>query len=298
MGTAAASGEAKALAPAPKRVPYAWVTLAVAVALVYWRVLWDWALDMWGKDDYSHGILLPFALAYLIHQKRDYLQQLPLRQSWFGLLLVAGSQFVNLVGFLGAEFFLQRISLVFFLAGLILFVYGWRHLWESAFALVLIVLAIPLPTIVFNAIAFPLQLIASSVAENFLQALNIPVLREGNILTIPNMTLSVAEACSGIRSLMSLITLGVMVAYFLPFRWWLRGVFILSTIPIAVVTNAFRVGGTGVLAHHYGPAAAEGFFHSFSGWLVFVSAFGLLLLEVSLLMKLKIARTQEKGNLA
>jgi exosortase len=289
----------KAGSPSGDRQPLvAWLALAGATVLVYGKVLTDLAKDMWGRDDYSHGILIPFALAYLIHQKRDYVRQLPLRQSAFGLVVVLGSQFINLVGFLGAEFFLQRISFVFFVAGLILFVYGWKHLWESAFALLLLVLAIPLPTIVFNAVALPLQLIASVFAERILQLLDIPVLREGNILSLATMQLSVAEACSGIRSLMSLITLGVMVAYFLPYRWWVRSLFIVSTIPVAVVTNAFRVGGTGVLAHHYGIKAAEGFFHTFSGWLVFVCAFVILIAEVALIRKLDWGRIEEKGTIA
>jgi exosortase len=297
MGTVATPAEVKTVTSSGRQQAYAWLALAVGAGLIYWKILRDLALDMWGMDDYSHGILLPFALAYLVHQKKDYLRELPIKWSWFGLAIVVGSQAINIVGYLGAEFFLQRISFVFFLAGMILFIYGWKHLWESAFALLLIALAVPLPKLIFNAIAFPLQLIASSWAEWFLQLLNIPVLREGNILTLSTMTLSVAEACSGIRSLMSLVTLGVMVAYFLPFRWWLRAVFIATTIPIAVITNAFRVGGTGVLAHRYGQAAAEGFFHTFSGWLVFVCAFGLLLLEVMLIMKINIARTSDKGNL-
>ena len=281
-----------------QQVMTAWLLLGIATAVLYGRVVVDLARDMWGKDDYSHGILIPFALAYLIQQKKDYIRTLPLRQSWFGLLVAIGSQVINLVGFLGAEFFLQRISLVIFIAGVILFAFGWRHLWESAFALLLLVLAIPLPVIVFNAIALPLQLIASSWAEHFLRFVGIPVLRDGNILNLATMQLSVAEACSGIRSLMSLITLGVMVAYFLPYRWWVRTVFIISTIPVAVIANAFRVGGTGVLAHRYGVEAAEGFFHTFSGWLVFVCAFLILMAEVALLRKLDLGRIDEKGTIA
>src|SRR4029077_13035369 len=106
------------------------------------------------------------------------------------------------------------------------------------------------------------------------------------ILMLSQQTLNVAEACSGIRSLMSLLTLGVMIAYFLPLKWWLRSLFVMTTIPIALVANAFRVGGTGVLGRWFGEAAAQGFFHTFSGWIVFVSAFGVLILEVTLLMRL------------
>jgi len=284
--------------PQGRRGFIAWLVLGLAAALLYGKVIVDLARDMWGRDDYSHGILIPFALAYLVQQKKDYIRSLPFRQSWFGLLIILGSQAMNIAGYLGAEFFLQRISLVFLIAGVILFAFGWRHLWESAFALLLLALAIPLPAIVFNAIALPLQLIASSWAEHFLRFLDIPVLRDGNILNLATMQLSVAEACSGIRSLMSLVTLGVMVAYFLPYRWWVRSIFIISTIPVAVVTNAFRVGGTGVLAHHYGIQAAEGFFHTFSGWLVFVCAFLILMAEVWTLRRLNLGRIEEKGTIA
>lgn len=276
---------------------WGWAAFVAVAILLYGRVVAVLVSEWWTNEDYSHGLLVPFALAYLAYQKRDHLRALPLRQSWLGLAVILFSQAVHLVGYLGAEFFLQRISLVVCLAGVILFVYGWRHLWESAFALFLLVLAIPLPQIVFNQVSFPLQLIASSWAERFLDVLGIPVLREGNILNLANMTLSVAEACSGIRSLMSLITLAVMVAYFIPFRWWVRSLFIATAIPIAIVANAFRVGGTGVLAHRYGQAAAEGFFHTFSGWLVFVFAMAFLLLEVTLLMKLNIGREPRRGSL-
>jgi exosortase len=264
-----------------------WAVLLVAVVVVYGRMLGNLAVEWWKNDDYSHGLLLPFALGYLVYQKREYWATLPIAGSWLGLVVVLFSQVVSLTGFLGAEFFLQRTSFVILIGGAVLFLFGWKHLWESAFALLLLLLAIPLPVLIFNAVALPLQLIASSCSEAALQLFNIPVFREGNILQLPNVILSVAEACSGIRSLMSLITLGVMMAYFLPVNWWLRCLFVISTIPIAILANAFRVTGTGVLGRFYGEAAAQGFFHTFSGWLVFVLAFAVLLGEVALLMKIK-----------
>ena len=260
----------------------AWLLLIAGVAVIYAKTLVGLATEWWVNPDYSHGLLIPFAIAYLIYEKRDMFAKLPIRPSWVGLFVIVISQFINLVGFLGAEFFLQRTSFVVLLAGLILFLAGWAHLRESAFALLLLLLAVPLPAIVFNIVALPLQLIASSWAESFLQVCRIPVLREGNLLVLAQQTLNVTEACSGIRSLMSLITLGLMIAYFLPFRWMIRVAFVLTTIPIAIVANAFRVGGTGVLATYFGQKAAQGFFHTFSGWLVFVFAFIVLLGEVSL----------------
>lgn len=263
-----------------------WLLLAAASVWLYAKVLTGLASEWWSNPDYSHGLLIPFAVGYLLYEKRKVFAALPLKPSWVGLVLIVGSQCVNLVGFLGAEFFLQRTSFVIFVAGLILFFAGWRHLWESAFALVLWQLAIPLPAIIFNLVALPLQLIASSWAESFLRVCQIPVLREGNLLVLAQQTLNVTEACSGIRSLMSLITLGLMLAYFLPFRWMVKAAFVLTTVPIAIVANAFRVGGTGLLATWFGEKAAQGFFHTFSGWLVFVFAFVVLLCEVTLFTRI------------
>ena len=295
MNTVAMNGEKQQeTASAWLRDSYAWVILLVMIGLLYGKMLVALVGVWWSNDDYSHGLLVPFVLGYLVYQKWSYVKSLPFQQSLWGLVVVVGSQVVNVVGFLGAEFFLQRTSFVILLAGLVLYLWGWRHLWESVFALLLLLLAVPLPTLIFNAVALPLQFIASAWAEQFLRLADVPVLREGNILSLASINLSVAEACSGIRSLMSLITLGVMVAYFLPFRWWLRSLFILSTVPIAIIANALRVGGTGYLAHHYGEAVARGFFHSFSGWLVFVFAFVVLMAEATILLKLRLGRVEEK----
>lgn len=283
-GTAVGTAESQSLpAISGIRMSREVLLLLVVSVLVYGKTLAGLAVDWWQNPDYSHGLLLPFALGYILYQKKDKLAAMAIRPSWLGLAIIVASQVVNLVGFLGAEFFLQRFSFLLFLAGLILFLMGPLHLAESAFALLLLFFAIPLPAIVFNAVSLPLQFIASSWAESFLRVCQIPVYREGNILMLAQQTLNVAEACSGIRSLMSLITLGVMIAYFLPFRWWLKALFIASTVPIALVANSFRVAGTGVLSSWYGEAAAQGFFHTFSGWLVFVCAFGFLILEVTLL---------------
>jgi exosortase len=263
-----------------------WLLVAAGAVWIYARVLADLAKEWWINPDYSHGLLIPFAIGYLLYEKRAALEALPLRPSWFGLLVIVASQCINIVGFLGAEFFLQRTSFVLLIVGLVLYFGGWQYLRETAFMLLLFELAIPLPVLIFNLVALPLQLIASSWAESFLRVCQIPVLREGNLLVLSQQTLNVTEACSGIRSLMSLITLGLMLAYFLPFRWMIRVAFVLTTIPIAIIANAFRVGGTGVLATYFGEKAAQGFFHTFSGWLVFVFAFFVLLAEVALLHRI------------
>jgi exosortase len=263
-----------------------WWWLFLAFALVYGQILASLVGEWWTNDDYSHGFLIPFALAYLLYERRDEIFTIPRVPSAFGYVVILGSQLILIVGFLGAEYFLQRVSMVVFFAGIILFFWGWKMLVETAFGLVLILLAIPLPAIIFNAIALPLQLFASSWAESFLRVCQIPVYRDGNVLQLSQQLLNVTEACSGIRSLMSLVTLATMLAYFLPMRWWARLAFIFTAVPIALAANAFRVAGTGLLARWFGDRAAQGFFHSFSGWLVFIFAFVILLAELFLLQRL------------
>lgn len=295
MSTATAPGtDIRSAGRIVAKLSWEWFALLACTLLVYAKVLAGLVFDWWDNPDYSHGLLLPFALGYVAYQKRDQLKEIPLRPHWIGLVLILGALGINLIGFLGAEFFLQRFSFLLFVAGSILFFFGFAHLWQAAFGLLLLGLAIPLPQIVFNLVSLPLQLIASQWAEYFLRTCNIPVFREGNILMLSTQTLNVAEACSGIRSLMSLITLGVMLAYFLPFRWWAKALFVLTTVPIALVANAFRVAGTGVLGRYFGDAAAQGFFHTFSGWIVFVSAFAVLFTEVMVLMKWRKAHQESK----
>ena len=180
------------------------------------------------------------------------------------------------MGMLASEFFLTRLSLVVAIAGTVLFLCGYSHLRAFGFPIAFLLLMIPIPAIMFNQVAFPLQLLASRFGETVVAAANVPVLREGNIITLANTRLEVAEACSGIRSLVSLFTLGVVFGYFVDQRLIVRTLLALSTIPLAIITNGLRVAGTGIAAHHIGPAAAEGFFHTFSGWLVFATAFILL----------------------
>jgi exosortase len=256
------------------------VVLAVSFGWLYWPVIQKLVSD-WGTDDnYSHGFFIVPLAAFFVWERRARLAAMPVRPALSGLIILVGSLVVLVAGLLGAELFLSRISLIGVLTGTIVFVLGWRHLWALAFPVAFLLLMIPIPAIVFNQIAFPLQLLASQTGEVALRAFSIPVLREGNVMILANTTLEVAEACSGIRSLVSLLTLGILYGYFTDPRPWMRTVIALSTIPIAIAANAARVTGTGVLAHYYGVEAATGFFHTFSGWLVFVVAF-LLLFVVS-----------------
>jgi exosortase len=267
------------LALAAFAVATAFVVLFVDVGR---KLVSDWSTD----DNYSHGFLVVPVAIFLAWERREALAQASCRPSLLGLLVVAGSLLVLGAGTLGAELFLTRVAIVGVLVGLVLFVLGWTHLRLLAFPLAFLLLMIPLPAIVFNQIALPLQLLASQVGEAGLRASGVPVLREGNVMLLANTTLEVAEACSGIRSLVSLLTLAIVYGYFMDSRSWVRWVLALSTVPIAVLTNGARVAGTGIAAHRYGPEAAEGFLHTFSGWLVFVSALALLFALRELLNRL------------
>ena len=232
----------------------------------------DWAHD----DNYSHGFLIVPLAGYFLWERRDRVRQAAAQPSMLGLVASSGSLALLVAGILGAEFFLSRVSIIGVLAGTVLFLYGWPVLRVAAFPIAFLLLMIPIPAIVFNQIAFPLQLFASRFGVMVMQLFGVPVLREGNVIVLANTSLEVAEACSGIRSLISLLALGIVYGYFSDSRLWVRVLIAASTIPIAIVTNGLRVAGTGVLAHFYGPDAAHGFFHTFSGWLVFLAAFGIL----------------------
>ena len=252
------------------------ILLTASFALLYWHVLAKLEHD-WGTDDnYSHGFLIAPLAAYFVWERRRRLTEMSLRPAWAGLMIVAGSLLVLTAGVLGTELFLSRVAMLGTLAGTIVFLLGWRHLKVLTFPLAFLLLMIPIPAIIFNQIAFPLQLIASSVGEQALSAWGIPVLREGNLIVLANTTLEVAEACSGIRSLISLLTLGILYGYFTDPRGGMRVAIALATVPVAVAANGLRVAGTGIAAHYYGAEAATGFLHTFSGWLVFVASFVML----------------------
>jgi exosortase len=164
------------------------------------------------------------------------------------------------------------------IAGIILFLAGWKMLRAVVFPLAFLIFMIPIPVIIYNQITFPLQLIASRLATVWLELVGVPVLRDGNVLVLSNFSLEVAEACSGIRSLMSLIALAVAYGHLAEPRRWVRYALVVLMVPSAIVTNAMRIMGAGVLAHKFGPQAAEGFLHQFSGWVVFLATLVLIFL--------------------
>ena len=286
--------------PAGKHV---WRASAIAVAILftYAAVLAKLSRDWWTDENYSHGLLVPFIIGYILWLQRDKLAAEPARPSvLLGGLAVAFALFALWTGVAGAELYTQRMSLVLLIAGTVVYFFGLNFLRLILVPLGLLILAIPIPAIIFNKIAFPLQLFASRCAVWSMSMVGIPVLRQGNVIELKPLNsfdtkkLEVVEACSGIRSLMTLMTLAVVFAYFTHPRsndsngprgrfGWLRSygfwrslIVVLSAIPIAILTNASRVSGTGILSHYYGTGVADGFFHSFSGWAIYIVAFLLL----------------------
>jgi exosortase len=197
-------------------------------------------------------------------------------------------------GQLAAELFLTRMSIIVVLAGIVLFLLGARHLRLLAFPLAFLLLMVPLPAILFNYISFPLQTLAAQLGAAAISAGGVPVMREGNLLLLPGRALEVAEACSGIRSLVSLSMFAIVFAYFTERSAARRAVIALAAIPIAVIVNAARVGGTGLTTYWVSPAAADGFFHSFSGWLMFLMAIAALVACQRLLEAVQVPRLRTR----
>jgi exosortase len=273
-------------APPQKHAIVAFLGVLATIAFVYWGVLVELVRAWFTDDNYSHGFFIAPLAAYFAWERRHQLAAHPIKPAWFGLIAIAGSLVLLIAGMLGAEFFLARVSLVGVLGGSILFLFGWRHFRTLLFPLAFLLLMIPLPAIVFNQIAFPLQLLASNLGASAVSALDIPILREGNVLILANTTLEVAQACSGIRSLVSLFTLGIVFGYFVDPRPWVRTVIALSAVPVAIFANGLRVASAGVAAYKFGTAGVEGLFHEFSGWMVFVLAFLMMMALQRLLHRL------------
>ena len=267
--------------------------LILLLALLYKSIAFKLVTDWYELPDFSHGFLIPFFVAYILWHKRSTLARTPLRPSWAGLPLVLLGLFLLMVGVFGADLFFSRISFVVLACGLVWSLAGLPMLREVRFSLFVLVLAIPLPTLIFNKITFPLQLFASNLASFFLPLAGVPVLRDGNVIQLPAMQLEVAEACSGIRSLLSLFTLAVIYGYLLEENPRRRLLLALSSIPIAVAANVARIVGTGLCVQYWNPDKAVGFFHEFSGWLMFLVSLTLLYLVHQLL---QIGSKRQRGT--
>ena len=253
--------------------PVAWfgLLLAICYAPILTALVKNWNDDA----DMGHGFFVPIIAAYIAWQKRPEIAGLTPRPNWWGLAIVVYGAFQMYIATLGAELFLARTSFVISIIGMVLLLGGREYLRVFAFPLFLLFFMVPIPAIIYNRITFPLQIYASQAADSVLGLLGYAVLREGNILELPSQRLSVVEACSGIRSLLSLSFLSLVYGYFFERKTWIRVALFLSTIPIAMAANAARVTLTGILSE-IKPELAEGFFHEFSGWVIFMIALAMM----------------------
>jgi len=247
--------------------------LLVCYAPVLQRLVRQWYYD----EDMGHGFFVPVLVAYIAWRERERVLAVRPQPAWWGLLIVAWGAFQLYLATVGAELFLARTAFLISLVGCITFVAGWPVVRALAFPLTLLLFMIAIPAVIYNQITFPLQLLASELAESALSLSGIPVLREGNVLEIPSQQLSVVEACSGIRSLLSLSFLALVYAYFFDRKVWMRLALLVATVPIAILANSGRVTVTGILSE-IDPELAEGFFHTASGWVIFMTALAMLIL--------------------
>ena len=251
--------------------------IVAAVIGLYAHVLPGWLKDLWRDPNYGHAYIVPIISGFVIWQRWRALVALPIRGSWRGVLLLLAGVAVLIAGDISASQFLMRTSLIVILAGLVLFHFGPPMLRRLAFPLGFLVFLVPMPLFFLYAMTARLQHVAAWSGAWALDLLGVAVFLEGNVIQLRSLALGVTEACSGIRSLMTLIALGVAWAHLMLPRFWMQVVLVAAVVPIAIVANAGRIVMTGLVGQSLGVEYAEGFFHFFSGWLVFmVAILGLL----------------------
>jgi len=242
------------------------------IGLAYFHAVGAMVHDWRADPNASHGFLIPLISAYLIWTRRERLAAAPVSSSMAGLWLLALAMLLLIAGTLASELFTQRFSLVLALCGCALLWFGRDVFKLLALPLLFLTFMIPIPNIVYDAAALPLKLLVSRLSVTALTALGMAVVREGNVIMFPNVTLEVVDACSGLRSLTSLLAIGSAYALIFARSAWHRLILVAATVPIAIFTNTLRVVGTGLLARHMGARAAQGFFHEFTGMVMFVAA--------------------------
>lgn len=270
--------------PARAYAPLSWTGIALAVIMIgvlYASVLPDLAADWWNEPAASYGMLIPPIAAWIAWLRRDVIIAIPARIDLRGLWLTAAGCVFLLLGKLAAEFFLARISFVILLAGITWTFWGLNRFRQVLFPFVLLATMVPLPALVYNAVAAPLQLFASNLATTIAQALGVSVFRDGNIIHLANTSLGVEEACSGLQSLSAMIVASLLLGFIEDLPTMPRVLLFLLSVPLAIAINVLRVTGTALIAD-YRLEFALGFYHLFSGWLIFLGGFGILWLAARL----------------
>ncbi len=255
---------------------YSYLLLLPLFVLMYYNIV-PFMVDQWYNDpNYSHGFIVPIIAGYFIYERREELMSAESAPASLGMVIILVGLLQLCVGYLAFELYTMRSSLIVLLAGLILFFFGMKVFRILLLPVLYLFFMVPLPYIVYDSIAFPLKQLVAKYSVEALQLMGVIIIREGNILILPETTLEVADACSGIRSLVSLLALAAAFALITQKGTMKRVIMIIAAIPIAILTNGVRVMGTGILAQYWGAKAAEGFFHEFAGLAVFAVALMLL----------------------
>jgi exosortase len=268
--------------------------LFLLTAWLYAPIVTRLAVQWWQDPNYIHGFFVPAFSLLLLWEDRAKLAALPLKPSWSGLVILLFALLALAVGVLSSEFFLPRISLLLLIAGIVVFFAGWEYLLAVSFPLAFLILMIPSATI-FTRVTFPLQIFASKTASFLLTLAGVSVVREGNILLLSSARMQVAEACSGIQSLFSLVTLAIVYGYLVETKIGMRILLALAALPISILANALRISAIAFVLQRWGIERAQGTFHTFSGWLIFMSSLALLFL-FHRGMRILYPGTPESGN--
>jgi exosortase D (VPLPA-CTERM-specific) len=279
-----------ATVPPVWRLSWGLVLVAAIVGLLSLWPFWDGLTRMWGwwidQPEYSHGLLIPPVAVFLMWQQKDRLERIPFTANWWGVVLVLLGGGLLVIGQLGTVYTAVQYAYVITLYGLILSFLGWPAFRLIAVPLLILLFMIPLPEFVMNNLSTKLQLLSSQIGVYFMRLFGISVFLEGNVIDLGGYKLQVAEACSGLRYLFPLMTLGFLMGYFYKGRFWKRAVLFLSSIPITMLMNSIRVGTIGVMVEHWGIAMAEGFLHEFQGWMIFMISTLLMLGEIAVLNRI------------
>ncbi|KAF0219939.1 MAG: EpsI family [Geobacteraceae bacterium] len=269
--------------------PFAWakfgfyliLTGCVYSSTLHWLVTRDWP-----REDYNSSYFVPFIALYLLWEKREALARLPSVPAWKGFLPLCAGVALFWLGELSGEFYTLYISLWLVVVGLCWLHLGWDKLKTVSFPLAFSLTMFPLPNFINTMVTLKLKLISSQLGVAMMRLYGMSAYREGNVIDVGFTQLQVVDACSGLRYFIPLVVLSILLAYYFKGAFWKKGVIVLSAVPVSVVTNGLRIASVGILYQFWGPKVAEGFFHDFSGWFIFMFSLGLLLIEMWALKRL------------
>lgn len=267
--------------------PAAWIKVATYGVLLFYayRSALTYLFGQWDIDDFTYCSMVPFVVLYLIWEKRETLAAIPSVPSWKGYLLLVVGIALYWLGELSGEFTMLFLSLWLVVVALCWLHLGWRKLKTIAFPLAYGIGTFVPPHALYDPLTLKLKLVSSQLGVFLMQLYGLSAYREGNLIDLGFTRLQVVDACSGLRYLIPLLLMGVLMAYYFQAALWKRIFLAASTVPLSIITNSLRIASVGILYQFWGAAAAEGFFHDFSGWFIFMTGMAFLLLEMRLLMK-------------